>query len=110
MKKFGAHRLYLSAREAVQGPVVVQLDDEGLFVSYERLTAEQPAVEWLGGIFLLLPVSEHPDAGMSGFGEWYESVSPVYHFGCPYALWHVSGLPADAPLQSIPNTAPHRLG
>lgn len=111
MRKFAAHRLYLSATEMVPGPVVVQLTSEGLVAGYEILSAEQPAVEWLGGVFLLLPVSETPASGAENFKSWYGSVCPAYHPECgSYALWHVSGIPVDAGLAAIPSTAPHRLG
>lgn len=110
MRKFAAHRLYLSAREMVAGPVVVQLTDDGLVASYEVFTAEQPAVEWLGGIFLLLPASESPKQTEGSFGDWYATECPVYRPECGYALWHVSGIPADSGLTDISLTAPRRLG
>lgn len=110
MRKFAAHRLYLSATEVVAGPVMVQLKDDGVVDSYERLTAEQPAVEWLGGIFLLLPVSDFPRQTEGSFSDWYKTVCPVYRPECSYALWHVSGIPVDAGLTAISLTAPQRLG
>ncbi len=111
MRKFAAHRLYLSATEVVAGPVVVRLTSEGFVAGYEKLTAEQPGVEWLGGIFLLLPVSETPKQDAGNFGVWYAAVCPAYHPECgSYVLWHVNSIPVDAGLSAIPFTAPHRLG
>lgn len=111
MRKFAAHRLYLSATEMVAGPVAVQLADDGLVAFYEVLTAEQPAVEWLGGIFLLLPASDVPKQRADSFGAWYASLGPYGRSEhTAYALWHVSGIPADTDLMEIPVTAPRRLG
>lgn len=112
MRRFAAHRLYLSATEMVTGPVAVQLTKEGLVASYEVLAAEQPAVEWLGGIFLLLPVSAVPRQATAGsFGAWYASWCQKYRPDIEsYTLWHVSGISADTALTAIPLTAPRRLG
>lgn len=111
MRKFAAHRLYLSATEMVAGPVVVQLADDGRVASFEVLTAEQPAVEWLGGIFLLLPASEVPKQLAGSFGTWYASLGSYDRSGNTfYNLWHVSGIPADTGLMEISVTAPRRLG
>lgn len=111
MKKFAAHLLYLSAAETVVGPVVVQLTHEGVVTSFERISAELPGVEWLGGIFLLLPTSEFPTSGSGSLEAWYKKVSPVYQPEVhSYALWHVSGIPVDSGLEKISVTAPQRLG
>lgn len=111
MRKYAAHRLYLSATEVVTGPVVVQLSAEGFVTGYEKLTAEQPGVEWLGGFFLLLPVSEIPKQCTDRFGVWYAAECPAYHPECgSYVLWHVNDIPVDTDLSAILITAPHRLG
>ena len=110
MRKFAAHLLYLSAVEKVLGPVIVLLDQEGLVESYEKFSVEQPGVEWLGGIFLLLPVLESPESVSCSFEDWYKKVSSVYQpNACSYALWHVNGIPVDADLSRISKESMSKL-
>lgn len=102
MRKVAAHRLILSATETVSGPLVVRLADNGMVVDYEMLQREQPGVEWLGGIFLLLPVILMPEPNSSDFVSWYQAVNPVYSPEAEsYALWHVSGVPVTIALSEL---------
>lgn len=110
MRKVAAHRLILSATESVSGPLVVRLADDGMVVDYERLQGEQPGVEWLGGIFLLLPAALTPGPDLPDFVSWYEAVNPVYSPDTEsYALWHVGDVPVTAALSELSRTSLFRL-
>lgn len=96
MKKFAAHRLWLSASEQVQGPVVVILSDEGTFSSFFLLGDEMPATEWLGGTFLLLPEDVDTKDMTEPFCAWFQRKNPAFNSEKQdYRLWHAEGVPAD---------------
>ena len=51
--KRGYHRLKTSEGRVVEGPLVVETTEEGVFLSYHLLEKEEEATEWVGGEILI---------------------------------------------------------
>ncbi|MBR4644598.1 MAG: hypothetical protein IKO73_05515 [Bacteroidaceae bacterium] len=49
--KRGYHRLITAEGKVVEGPLVVEFSDDGALLSYHLLKQEEPATEWVGGVF-----------------------------------------------------------
>ena len=49
MRKLGFHRLLLADGTLVNGPLVVQVDDEGSILSWHPMHGEEESTEWVGG-------------------------------------------------------------
>lgn len=45
------HRIRKADGQVIEGPLVVELTDDGTFVSYHLLRQEEPCTEWLGGTY-----------------------------------------------------------
>jgi len=45
------HRIRKADGQVIEGPLVVELTDDGTFVSYHLLRQEEPYTEWLGGTY-----------------------------------------------------------
>lgn len=53
MKKRGYHRLRTAEDRVLEGPLVVELAEDGTLLSYRPLLQEEEATEWIGGEFQL---------------------------------------------------------
>ncbi len=51
MKKEAYHRLCLVSGELIEGPVVIELDDDNVMRGWHVLLGEEPMVEWIGGTY-----------------------------------------------------------
>lgn len=51
MKKEAYHRLCLVSGELIEGPVVIELDDDKVMRGWHVLVGEEPMVEWIGGTY-----------------------------------------------------------
>lgn len=51
MIKRGYHRLRIPEGRVVEGPLVVELAEDGTMLSYHLLEKEEEATEWIGGEF-----------------------------------------------------------
>lgn len=49
--KRGYHRLQTADGREVDGPLVVELDENGKLLSYHLLKQEEASTEWVGGTF-----------------------------------------------------------
>lgn len=47
------HDILLTDGTRQQGPIVVETDAEGHFLSWHRLEGEEPFTEWIGGTYSL---------------------------------------------------------
>lgn len=45
------HRMQTSEGRIIEGPLVVEQNEDGTFVSYHLLRQEEPATEWVGGTY-----------------------------------------------------------
>ena len=45
------HIMQTAEGQIIEGPLVVELDEDGTFVSYHLLQQEEAATEWVGGTF-----------------------------------------------------------
>ena len=46
------HRIQTTDGQVLEGPVVVELDENGNYLSHHILQQEEPATEWVGGTFV----------------------------------------------------------
>lgn len=46
------HRIQTSDGQMVEGPLVVEMEEDGTFLSYHQLRQEEAATEWIGGTFI----------------------------------------------------------
>lgn len=51
MIRRGFHRLRTPEGRVVEGPLVVELQEDGTLLSYHPLVREEEATEWIGGTF-----------------------------------------------------------
>lgn len=51
MKSFGYHNIQFRDGTEVDGPLVVEIDGNGCFLSWHPLLGEEAFVEWRGGTF-----------------------------------------------------------
>lgn len=49
------HDIVFSDSTTVEGPVVVETDEEGHNLSWHKLEEEEPYTEWIGGTYKYLP-------------------------------------------------------
>ena len=49
-RKFGYHHIMLPDGHT-EDCVVIEVNEEGLYVSHHKLTEEEPFVEWVGGTY-----------------------------------------------------------
>lgn len=47
------HDILLPNGTLEKGPVVVETDQDGQFLSWHRLQAEEPFTEWIGGTYTI---------------------------------------------------------
>ena len=47
------HRIQTVEGQMIEGPLVVEQNEGGTFVSYHLLRQEEAATEWVGGTFLI---------------------------------------------------------
>lgn len=47
--KRGYHRLITVEGKVVEGPIVLETTEEGMFLSFHPLLEEEPYTEWVGG-------------------------------------------------------------
>ncbi|MBO7067519.1 MAG: hypothetical protein J6W52_02405 [Bacteroidaceae bacterium] len=52
MIKRGYHRLETAEGRIVEGPLVVELAEDGTLLSYRPLREEEAATEWMGGTYI----------------------------------------------------------
>lgn len=50
--KRGYHRMQTAEGQIIEGPLVVELKEDGTFLSYHILQQEEPATEWVGGTYV----------------------------------------------------------
>lgn len=55
MKRLAYHKLELPDGRLIEGPVVVETDEEGHILSWHLLKGEEPFTEWVGGVKKSLP-------------------------------------------------------
>lgn len=46
------HRMQTADGQIIEGPLVVETEEDGTFRSYHLLRQEEAATEWLGGTFV----------------------------------------------------------
>ncbi len=67
-------------------PAVLALDADGRLQHVHRLTAEEAAVEWWGGLCLVLPEGMTPGEGAAVVAPTPEA--PLHSPGTPRLVWH----------------------
>ena len=50
--KRGYHRMQAADGQIVEGPLVVEIEEDGTLLSYHSLHQEEPFTEWVGGTFI----------------------------------------------------------
>ena len=60
MIKRGYHRLITAEGKVVEGPLVVELSEDGSLLSYHPLRGEEAYTEWVGGEFNSLTPNPFP--------------------------------------------------
>jgi len=45
------HRIQTAEDQIIEGPLVVEFEEDGTFLSYHLLQQEEPATEWVGGTY-----------------------------------------------------------
>lgn len=89
-KQYACNRFYLSANDVINQNTVVILNQEGFYLEHSPLSGERPYVEWLGGIFFLLPQQILTPCGHEeDFFQWYLTVCPAWVKGIKYRLWSI---------------------
>lgn len=86
-KQYACNRFYLSADDEIKQNTVVVLDQDGFYQEHAPLLGERPFVEWLGGIFFLLPQTLSPFGHEEDFLKWYHTVFPTWVKDIKYRLW-----------------------
>ena len=51
--KRGYHRLKTVEGCIIEGPLVIEMTDDGVFLSYHSLHQEEATTEWVGGTFII---------------------------------------------------------
>jgi hypothetical protein len=51
--KRGYHRLKTVEGCIIEGPIVIEMTDDGVFLSYHSLQQEEATTEWVGGTFII---------------------------------------------------------
>ena len=96
MRRFAFNKVFLYSGEGWTLPVVT-VGEDGRYLSHFPLKGEERAVEWFGGVGVLLPEHVIPRQGDSVASLCHTSSSGVHP---PLRLWQAVGLAADAPLQT----------
>lgn len=53
MIKRAYHRIQYSDGVTIEGPLVLEFDEDGSLYSYHPLREEEPNTEWMGGCFYI---------------------------------------------------------
>lgn len=93
MKKIACHVLLLPSGVR-RYRCVVTVDADGSLLEWHPLQGEEPFVEWRGGVFVVLPQGEYPEAYAGDMATGLARLQGLEPGG-RYRVWQATGQPVE---------------